>query len=71
MSLKKLKNRLKAEGVKFDVLCAMRIPTKLDSDSTGSWTRIPGQAGQSVRSDAGRSGFTRVMSLGSSCRASA
>jgi hypothetical protein len=49
----------------------LRIPTKLDSDSTGSWTRIPGQAGQSVRSDAGRSGFTRVMSLGSSCRASA
>ena len=47
----------------------VRIPTKLDSDSTGSWTRIPEQAGQSARSDAGCWGFTRVMSLGSSCRA--
>ena len=35
----------------------MRIPTKLDSDSTGSWTRIPEQAGQSARSDAGLLGF--------------
>lgn len=47
----------------------VRIPTKLGSDSTGSWTRIPEQAGQSARSDAGCWGFTRVMSLGSSCRA--
>ncbi len=31
----------------------MRIPVKLDSDSTPSWTRIPEQAGQSERSDAG------------------
>ena len=35
----------------------VRIPTKLDSDSTGSWTRIPEQAGQSARSDAGLLGF--------------
>lgn len=50
-------------------LLELRIPTKLGSDSTGSWTRIPEQAGQSARSDAGCWGFTRVMSLGSSCRA--
>ena len=31
----------------------VRIPVKLDSDSTPSWTRIPEQAGQSERSDAG------------------
>lgn len=49
----------------------VRIPTKLDSDSTGSWTRVPEQAGQSARSDAGFLGFTRVMSSGSSCWASA
>ena len=53
----------------FERSAKMRIPTKLDSDSTGSWTRIPEQAGQSARSDAGCWGFTRVMSLGSSCRA--
>ena len=29
MSLKKLKNRLKAEGIKFDVLCAMPEGTTL------------------------------------------
>jgi len=40
----------------------MRIPVKLDSDSTPSWTRIPEQAGQSERSDAGFSGFTLLMS---------
>jgi len=52
-------------------LASVRIPAKLDTDSTPSWTRIPEQAGQSERSDAGFWGFTRVMSLGSSCRASA
>jgi serine/threonine-protein kinase HipA len=40
----------------------VRIPVKLDSDSTPSWTRIPEQAGQSERSDAGFSGFTLLMS---------
>jgi len=41
---------------------ALRIPVKLDSDSMPSWTRIPEQAGQSERSDAGFSGFTLLMS---------
>jgi hypothetical protein len=40
----------------------VRIPVKLDSDSTPSWTLIPEQAGQSERSDAGFSGFTLLMS---------
>lgn len=40
----------------------LRIPVKLDSDSTPSWTRIPEQAGRSERSDAGFSGFTLLMS---------
>ncbi len=40
----------------------VRIPAKLDSDSTPSWTRIPEQAGQSERSDAGFSVFTLLMS---------
>lgn len=40
----------------------LRIPVKLDSDSTPSWTRIPEQAGQSERSDAGFSVFTLLMS---------
>jgi hypothetical protein len=48
----------------------LRIPVKLDSDSTPSWTRIPEQAGQSERSDAGFWVFTLLMSWGSSfCRA--
>lgn len=48
----------------------LRIPVKLDSDSTPSWTRIPEQAGQSERSDAGFGVFTLLMSWGSSfCRA--
>ena len=41
MSLKKLKNRLKAEGVKFDVLCAMPEGTTLrvgkDLDGVLMW----------------------------------
>jgi hypothetical protein len=40
----------------------LRIPVKLDTDSTPSWTGIPEQAGQSERSDAGFSGFTLLMS---------
>jgi hypothetical protein len=40
----------------------VRIPVKLDSDSTPSWTRIPEQAGQSERSDAGFLGFTLKLS---------
>jgi Ni,Fe-hydrogenase III component G len=48
----------------------VRIPVKLDSDSTPSWTDIPEQAGQSERSDAGFWVFTLLMSWGSSfCRA--
>ena len=35
---------------------------KLDSNSEPSWTRIPEQAGQSERSDAGFLGFTLLMS---------
>jgi hypothetical protein len=44
----------------------LRIPTKLDSDSEPSWTRIPEQAGQSERSDAGFGVFTLRMLSGSS-----
>jgi hypothetical protein len=52
------------------LLADVRIPVKLDSDSTPSWTRIPEQAGQSERSDAGFWVFTLLMSWGSSfCRA--
>ncbi len=36
----------------------VRIPRKLDSDSTANWTRIPHETGQSERSDAGLKGFT-------------
>ncbi|MDQ5945536.1 MAG: hypothetical protein QG619_958, partial [Pseudomonadota bacterium] len=53
----------------FDVEL-VRIPAKLDTDSTPSWTRIPEQAGQSERGDAGFWVFTLLMSWGSSfCRA--
>ena len=45
----------------------VRIPVKLDSDSTPSWTRIPEQAGQSAGSDAGFWVFTRLMPPASSC----
>ena len=48
--------------VQFNV----RIPAKLDTDSTPSWTRIPEQAGQSERSDAGFWCFTLRMPSGSS-----
>ena len=44
----------------------LRIPVKLDTDSTPSWTRIPEQAGQSERSDAGFWSFTLRMPSGSS-----
>lgn len=44
----------------------LRIPAKLDTDSTPSWTRIPEQAGQSERSDAGFWCFTLRMPSGSS-----
>ena len=44
----------------------VRIPAKLDTDSTPSWTRIPEQAGQSERSDAGFWCFTLRMPSGSS-----
>lgn len=55
--------------VKFTKRSELRIPVKLDSDSTPSWTLIPEQAGQSERSDAGFWVFTLLMSLGSSfCR---
>lgn len=54
---------------KSTLVQGLRIPTKLDSDSTGRWTHIPEQAGQSARSDAGWLGFTRVMPSWSSCRA--
>ena len=40
----------------------VRIPVKLDTDSTPNWTRIPEQAGQSERSDAGFLGFTLKLS---------
>ena len=46
----------------------LRIPAKLDSNSIASWTRIPEEAGQSERSDAGFSVFTLLMSSGSSFR---
>ncbi len=45
-----------------DFLFCLRIPVKLDSDSEPSWTRIPEQAGQSERSDAGFLGFTLKLS---------
>jgi len=45
---------------------ALRIPRNLDSDSTGNWTRIPRQTGQSERSDAGLKGFTLSLALRSS-----
>jgi len=47
---------------------AVRIPRKLDSDSTANWTRIPRQTGQSERSDAGLKGFTLNIPYGSSFR---
>ena len=35
----------------------LRIPLKLDTDSTANWTLIPRETGQSERSDAGLKGF--------------
>ena len=53
----------------FKLLLLVRIPVKLDIDSTPSWTRIPEQAGQSARSVAGFLGFTLMSSFRSSfCR---
>ena len=49
----------------------VRIPRNLDTDSTPNWTRIPGQNGQSERSDAGFWGFTLRMPLGSSFKSAA
>lgn len=61
---------LNQQGAYKDPKANLRIPVKLDSDSTPSWTRIPEQAGQSERSDAGFGVFTLLMSWGSSfCRA--
>ena len=54
---------LDVEGNFFD---PMRIPRKLDSDSTANWTRIPHETGQSERSDAGSKGFTLSLVRGSS-----
>jgi hypothetical protein len=45
---------------------SVRIPRKLDSDSTANWTRIPHETGQSERSDAGLKGFTLSLVRGSS-----
>ena len=60
---------LKIHGLKpahMPYLEFLRIPAKLDTDSTPSWTRIPEQAGQSERSDAGFWCFTLRMPSGSS-----
>ena len=70
----KLESTVRYLGIEVDdalEISELRIPAKLDSDSTASWTRIPDEAGQSERSDAGFWVFTLLMSSGSSFWAAA
>ena len=48
------KNRVQFQkGLSFlEFLGKLGIPPKLDSRSTANWTPVPGQTGQSERSDA-------------------